>query len=267
MAYLIGADPEVFVTDKNNQFVSAFNMVPGDKANPYPVPFGAVQVDGMALEFNIEPASTRQEFIHNVTNVYDTLKQMVPEYNLHHVPVADFDPSYFETCDPSSKVLGCDPDYNAWTGVANNPPQGERPFRTASGHVHIGWTTDADPFSEEHFADCRTVVQQLDYALGIPSQLYDTDKRRRSMYGDFGAFRPKSYGVEYRVLSNAWLASEELMGWVYDNTQIAMTDLENGVRYSNKCYKPHQYTKDGDIRYIMNHYLKNLKLPPLAKAA
>ena len=67
MAYLIGADPEVFVTDKNNQFVSAFNMVPGDKAKPYPVPFGAVQVDGMALEFNIEPASTRQEFIHNIT--------------------------------------------------------------------------------------------------------------------------------------------------------------------------------------------------------
>ena len=231
MAYLIGADPEVFVTNKSNQFVSAFNMVPGDKANPYPVPFGAVQVDGMALEFNIEPASTREEFIHNVSAVYGTLKQMVPEYNLHHVPVADFDPAYFETCDPSSKVLGCDPDFNAYTGLPNDPPQGDRPFRTASGHVHIGWTSGVDPQDPEHFADCRAVVKQLDWALGIPSQAYDKDVRRREMYGQLGAFRPKSYGVEYRVLSNAWLASKSLMGWVFDATQKAVTDLENGNRY------------------------------------
>jgi hypothetical protein len=48
------------------------------------------------------------------------------------------------------------------------------------------------------------------------------------MYGAAGAFRPKPYGVEYRVLSNAWLQSEELMAWVYRTTTKAITDLFEG---------------------------------------
>lgn len=55
--YTIGADPEVFV-GREGQFFSAHGLVPGNKRRPHKVDRGAVQVDGMALEFNIDPASS-----------------------------------------------------------------------------------------------------------------------------------------------------------------------------------------------------------------
>ena len=68
MEILVGCDPEVFVK-KNNQFVSAHGLIRGDKKNPFPVKDGAVQVDGMALEFNINPAHSENEFVFSVQSV------------------------------------------------------------------------------------------------------------------------------------------------------------------------------------------------------
>lgn len=55
MSYLVGADPELFVS-KAGVILSAFGLVGGTKKVPQKVERGAVQVDGMALEFNIDPA-------------------------------------------------------------------------------------------------------------------------------------------------------------------------------------------------------------------
>jgi hypothetical protein len=105
-------------------------------------------------------------------------------------------------------------------------------MRTASGHIHIGWTKDEDPNDPVHFADCCALVKQLDYFLGLHSILWDRDNRRRSMYGKAGAFRPKPYGVEYRVMSNVWLTNEELMRWVFDQTHKAVDTLLNGENFA-----------------------------------
>jgi hypothetical protein len=43
-----------------------------------------------------------------------------------------------------------------------------------------------------------------------------------------GAYRPKSYGMEYRTLSNAWLLSEERMRFVYNATIAAIKTLSSG---------------------------------------
>lgn len=229
---LIGCDPEVFVRNPNSkQFVTAHNMIPGTKKEPFKVKHGAVQVDGMALEFNIDPAASRSAFVGNVKRVYHELEKMVPGYELVPVPVADFDPDYFiKEVDAQAKELGCDPDYNAYTGKPNviPPGSGDRPFRTASGHVHIGWTEDMDPMDPVHFEDCRIVARQLDFALGLQSLQFDKDNRRRSLYGKAGAFRPKPYGVEYRTLSNRWLTDDRLIAWVYDATVKALDALDKG---------------------------------------
>ncbi len=79
-----------------------------------------------------------------------------------------------------------------------------------------------------HFTSCCQLVKQLDYFLGIPSLLLDKDEERRHLYGKAGAFRPKPYGVEYRVLSNFWLKSPELMRWVYNTTHLAISELMKG---------------------------------------
>lgn len=227
LALLMGCDPELFV-QKDGRFESAFGLVKGDKENPTPVNKGAVQVDGMALEFNIEPASTEEEFCLNISTVLEQLEKMVPEYRVMAVPVAYFGEEYIKSQPEKAKELGCNPDYDAWSGEENTPPNAELPFRTGAGHIHIGWCEGADPHSSEHFHMCRVAVKQLDVALGVVSVLFDPDTQRREMYGNPGAFRPKSYGVEYRVLSNFWVGNVELRKWVYKATEQAFRWLEEG---------------------------------------
>lgn len=239
---LIGCDPEVFVR-KNGVFQSAFGLIQGDKKNPQKVPRGAVQVDGMALEFNIDPAASEDEFLLNVQDVFNTMRSMVPQFEVVATPVADFDPAHLAAQPPAALELGCDPDYNAWTGKANDRPDGNRPMRTASGHVHIGWTDDENILNADHVERCNMVSKQLDFYLGLPSLMYDHDVRRREMYGKAGACRYKKYGVEYRTLSNAWLNSQELIKWVFRAT-------ERGVRAAMEGKL--LFEKYGDIQDIIN---------------
>lgn len=240
---LVGCDPEVFVKS-NGKFISAHNMIAGDKKNPQPVKKGAVQVDGMALEFNIHPAKSEKEFVINVQEVFAALRAMVPQYQLEAVPVAHFGEEYMKQQPAAALELGCDPDYNAWTGYANDRPNGDRPFRTASGHVHIGWTKDVDVKEDHtHMARCNAAARQMDFFLGLPSLKYDSDTERRELYGKAGACRYKPYGVEYRTLSNAWLNSEKLISWVYRNVQEGMSRLMKGELLEDKF---------GDIQEIIN---------------
>jgi len=242
MEILVGCDPEIFVK-QGGKFMSAFGLIEGDKKNPQKVNRGAVQVDGMALEFNIDPAHNESEFVINVQDVYKTIRSMVPEYEVVAVPVADFSEEYLSTQPLAALELGCDPDYNAWTRTANPRPDGNRPMRTASGHVHIGWTGDKEPFEVGHLDNCEAVARQCDFYLGLPSLFYDAATRRREMYGKAGAYRPKPYGVEYRTLSNAWLNSEQLMAWVY---RAAVRATESAVAGNNLA------EKYGDIQDIIN---------------
>lgn len=238
---LVGCDPEIFVK-QNGVFKSAHNLIKGDKKNPQKVRNGAVQVDGMALEFNIDPASSEDMFAMNVQDVFNTIRGMVPDYEVLAVPVAHFDEEYMRQQPAEALELGCDPDYNAWTGMANVKPNANKPMRTASGHVHIGWTdgavTDAD-----HVNACHLIVRQLDFYLGLPSLVYDADIERREMYGKAGACRYKPYGVEYRTLSNAWLRSQTLMRWVYRNTVAGVRSVMEGNNLTEKY---------GDIQAIIN---------------
>lgn len=243
MNFLIGCDPEIFVK-KNGVFHSAHGLIQGDKKNPQKIRSGAVQVDGMALEFNIDPANSEDEFAFNVQDVYAQLCLMVPEYEVVATPVAHFTLDYIRAQPAAAKELGCDPDFNAWFSSVNNKPDGERPMRTAAGHIHIGWTNDQDIHNPSHQGMAKEAVKQMDFYLGLPSLEYDDDKLRREMYGKAGCFRPKSYGVEYRTLSNAWLKSESLIRWAYRSAVKGMTDLSNGVNLSQKY---------GDIQDIINN--------------
>lgn len=229
---LIGADPELFMQNPNTgEFISASDYaclarIPGTKYEPFKVPYGAVQIDGTALEFNIDPAKTVDEFVGYIRSVRKTLTEMVPGYNVLAVPVARFDANYFKFEVPTSaQELGCNPDYNGWSEDMNpRPDSAGEPMRTASGHLHIGWTEGQDIEDKDYFLKCCKFARQLDYYLGMYSLLWDKDGTRRQLYGKAGAFRPKSYGMEYRVLSNRWLDSEPLMRWVYNTVQCAMAD-------------------------------------------
>lgn len=234
MYITVGCDPEVFVRNKKTkQYVSAHGLVPGTKRDPFPVPQGAIQVDGMALEFNTEPCGDAKTFYNIVSNVLRSLKVRLneknPDLEVSLTPSVVFDRDIFDAAPDEAKMLGCEPDYNAWTGGINpRPDPSENPtLRTASGHVHIGWLSNPtpDPFSESHFEDCCILGRQLDYYLGMPSLLWDPDPTRRKLYGNLGAFRPKPYGIEYRVPSNQWLKSRELTQFVWNAAYTAVHHL------------------------------------------
>jgi hypothetical protein len=263
MQILVGADPELFVRNPNNmQFVSGHGLVPGTKLEPFKVDRGAVQVDGMALEFNIDPAATANEFFMNINTVRDRLQRMVPGYELVADPVAEFGDEYMRTQPPEALELGCEPDYCAWTGKANERPDGNVSFRSGAGHIHIGWTDGADTRSVNHLADCVAMAKQMDYYLGIYSLLWDGDNRRRSLYGKAGAFRPKPYGVEYRTLSNAWLRDPRMIRWVYHATVRGAEDLAAGKSAVDKHGDLAREVIDTNVTDWPNLYQLNI---PVAK--
>lgn len=244
MNFKIGADPELFVREprkanngKLHRFISAETcdgpLIPGTKKNPFEVRGGAIQVDGVAAEFNINAAKDFKEFFGNISTVVQDLRNRIKTKKdgayLKAVPTATFGAKYFNALPAHTRELGCEPDYSVYTGGAPNPrPQTDKPFRTGSGHIHIGWTSGKTPFEEGHMKDCMLVVRELDKYLLTAAKDWDTDTKRMSLYGKPGSFRPKSYGVEYRPLSNAWLSSPESIQYVYYITLGVMRSIASG---------------------------------------
>lgn len=207
----IGCDPELFLTH-GNKFISAYGLFPGTKEDPFPLEKGAVQVDGTALEFNIDPVTTEDEFVDNIKTVLAQMKDMVrevdPDLKINFLPVARFDPKDFESFPDECKLLGCDPDFNI-TGFMNVQPEEliSTPVRTASGHIHLGWTKEQDPFSPEHFSSALDVAKY--FHAEYPFRINAEEKERLKFYGADGSFRPKPYGVELRAYSNIWVEHEK----------------------------------------------------------
>jgi hypothetical protein len=239
----IGADPELFLWNTQERFfTSAAGWVPGTKHNPEKVACGAIQTDGLAAEINIDPAQNENDFVYNLNSVELIIENLLPLYLVkYYAPYVEFPIPYWDhAVSAIEKQIGCDPDFNAYTKEKNPPPTEEAvlaPIRTAAGHVHIGWTENVDPFDPSHFEDCCEVVKQLDILLGLNTLIWDPDNRRRNLYGKAGAFRPKHYGVEYRVPSNVWLGHELRKFCVYRYTVQAVQDLFEGNSYLNRAQK------------------------------
>lgn len=269
----IGCDPELFVRDKTTQtFVCAEGLIPGEKRDPFKVEHGAVQVDGTAVEFNIDPASTRVEFVGNVCRVYDQLSKMVKakneNYELVPTPIAHFEKKYFTTLSKKALELGCDPDWNAYTGEPNPAPDpGKGMFRTASGHVHVGWMDgDNDPKNPDYIRLCCDIVKQLDWFVGYPSLWFGDcreESGRRKLYGKAGCFRPKVYGLEYRTPSNTWLRDPKLIRYVYDQTKAAIDSYKDGYYLPDRSNSFNlKHCLDESIRYEYYFHSFNVPKPP-----
>lgn len=229
---LIGADPELFIR-QGSLVLPAVDLVPGTKRHPHPTPVGAIQVDGTALEFNIHPSSSENEFINNLVGTMQSLREYLndtaPEGEFFFTPIVQFDKGIFDQLPSTAKELGCDPDFSAYTGKPNPRPEPPETVRTASGHLHIGFCTGANVWSDEHFEACCRLTRHLDATVGYPAQFFSPlNSRRQQFYGNFGSFRPKSYGLEYRVLDNSWLRHTELMKWVYRQTRWAVELWQKG---------------------------------------
>jgi hypothetical protein len=216
----LGADPEVFLLNREGEFISSEHFIPGDKARPRDLGDGIfVQKDNVMCEFNIPPAESKKDFKDSLSLGLDKVMELLPEgYTISKDSSALF--SDEEIMSDQAMIFGCDPDMDAYTRQLQSPP--EMPIdaaRFCGGHVHLGieGTLDLEKKAE--------IVRHLDLYLGVPAVLLDADSDRKNVYGTPGRFRPKKYGVEYRTLSNFWI--KNYSDFIYDSCQNAIKKIND----------------------------------------
>lgn len=224
MSFTLGADPELFMADATGGLISAIDRIGGTKQFPRPLPIGdgcAVQEDNVAVEFNIPPSASKVDFSYNINKVLNHLSEMVAQQGLHFVNQCSASFPIDQILDPRAMEFGCDPDFNAWTGKRNPRPNVvDKTFRTCGGHVHVG-----HKFKTKK--EATQFIKYMDMMLGVPSIVMDEDTKRRDLYGKWGCYRIKPYGVEYRTLSNFWVFDDKYQQWVWDATEMAMDAWQN----------------------------------------
>lgn len=232
----VGSDAEVALVDMNGNPFSAEGLLGGSKTHPRITANGAVQEDNVLAEFNVNPASTVNEFVRNTNLVLQDLRDLIVPLDLSVsiVATADFNPKQLRS--RQARRAGCDPDYNAWTIARNTPPTFVgRTMRSCGGHLHASF-----PEAETDEGAPWKFSRILDLVLGVPSILMDRDSRRRELYGKAGAHRPKATkyndpynGVEYRVLSSFWLKSDELIAWAFNGVKFAHDHFQDYLEVAN----------------------------------
>lgn len=219
----LGCDPEMFLQTAMGELRSSIGLIGGTKVAPQALPLGdgyAVQEDNVAVEFNIPPAANVQEFINSINSTVRFLGDVVQQnygFEIATMSAASFPLDQLQT--PESQVFGCDPDFNAWTGKRNPKPKAaDAALRSCGGHIHIGF--------DKAKLDAMRIIQMCDLHLGVPSILMDEGDLRKQLYGKAGAYRDKSFGVEYRTLSNFWIFKDKLIEWAWNNTERAVNAVD-----------------------------------------
>jgi hypothetical protein len=227
----IGTDPEFFLK-KGDEYVSSQSAkIQGTKDEPVALKNGGtIQRDNVAVEFATAPADGREDFVGKVRSCLKDAHEMLPE---GHVMVVEPSAIFGEThlTDPEAQEFGCDPDFNAYTVAMNDKPWcGDSGFRSCGAHIHVG-CLDSDGNAIEglefllEFGGKISAVKAMDLFHGIISTVLDNSEasiKRRELYGKAGCHRPTDYGVEYRVLSNYWMKSPELVMLMDSLTRDAM---------------------------------------------
>ena len=232
--FTIGCDPEFFLRQrKNGKMICAIPFIKGTKYKPEILPSGSgnIQRDNVAVEFATNPASGSEDFIEKIQQTLSDVRNKIPkDCELSAEPSAHFAQDQLKH--PDSQVFGCDPDFNAWTVTENKTPYLEDlTFRSCGAHIHIGHQKgDGNEFLLNFDGKIQT-IRTMDAVHGIIATVLDSSKSanaRRQLYGKAGAHRPKKYGVEYRVLSNFWLKSPELVMLIYNLTKDVVKLVRSG---------------------------------------
>lgn len=221
MKFLIGADPEFFIKKKYGGYTSAVGLIGGSKWEPKKIDEDghAILEDNVAVEFNIKPASSFDEFRSSIHKVLDHIRGILPGYEFSKESAVSFPQEELMT--PEAQMFGCEPDFDAWRECVNEKPcADDKNLRSAGGHIHVG--------SDLAINNPVAVIRAMDLFLGVPSTQLDAGTLRRELYGKAGCFRAKSYGAEYRTLSNFWIFDDSLIQWAFDGTQRALEFVEKG---------------------------------------
>jgi hypothetical protein len=255
----IGTDPEFFLK-KGDEYVSSQSAkIQGTKHEPVALKNGGtIQRDNVAVEFATVPATDGKDFVAKVKScLVDTCNLLPAGHDLIVEPSATFDKVHLT--DPEAQEFGCDPDFNAYTVSMNEKPWcGDSGFRSCGAHIHIGClNSDGKAIKGLEFLltfDGKILaIKSMDLFHGTISTVLDNSNaavKRRELYGKAGAHRPTDYGVEYRVLSNYWMKSPELVMLMDSLTRDAMALI-----VGNKLQKVLDIVGEDELQSVINNGL------------
>lgn len=243
---ILASDPELFVK-KDGQVTSVAGMLGCSKSEKMDFEDTRIQEDNVLIEFDINPHDNFMGFNKNLMRGLNLCGDLVGTLGMELAPSLS---SHVFTADQIASFhkraleFGCEPDFNALTGLRNPKPKAADPgLRTAGGHVHFGF---------DHLGTWNTDNQKIlgvmcDYFLALPAMLIDPDDRRRELYGKAGACRWKPYGIEYRTLSNFWIFDEANRRFVYDQANKAY-----GVTTSREYHRLVSIVDPDTVQNIIN---------------
>ena len=227
---LLGSDPEILLFSVlENRPVTAIGLVGGTKDKPIPITSEghAIQEDGVAVEFNIPPCKTKEEYVKHINFVKGYIEDTICKpNNLVLLKEASSEFTDEQLACKEAQEIGCTPDIDAWNMTMNSPSGYTSNLRAVGGHVHVGY----DGHNEEYSLE---LIRLMDLFLGVGSVLLDKDTQRRSLYGKAGAMRFTKFGLEYRSLSNFWIFDDKLIEWVFENTIKAIEYFNAGGTVTN----------------------------------
>lgn len=242
--FTIGCDPEFFLMDKKGNFVPAFDTVGGTKKEPRVLECGhTVQEDGCAVEIGIRPATTADEFVTYVREAVDEVRSLVKKMGLKIAIVNEATFDMDQLRDPRGWEVGCDPDFDAYTGGKRIMRDYQDTTRYAGGHIHIGSPQLMNPKIISNY------IKTLDVVMGYKLNLMDKTHGRNAVYGGPGKFRFKPYGVEYRSPSNGWIGKPAVQRKIFEIAEKALYYVVDGNdRYARHAHHKHNYLNDAFIK-------------------
>lgn len=252
-----GSDPELFIINKKTgKVVSAVGKIPGTKNKPFhspDMPDGfALQTDNILVEFNIPPCKTKNEFVNNIEYMKNYIQEYIQKLNSNYdiLCASSQDVPVSQLRSKQAKCFGCDVDYNAYTELPNEKPDGASSTTRSSGlHLHLGY--------ENYNIDASLlIVKYFDAYIGIPSLFKDPDTKRRSLYGRAGCFRLTDYGLEYRTLGSSLMRNRETLEWLFDRiiNSIYAFNFHQNLPPSQDVRNAIDYSDMSLAKYLIDQY-------------
>jgi hypothetical protein len=174
------------------------------------------------VEFNIPPAKNEDEFHNYIQEALGYIQSTLPPtLDIFAFPSARVDKAWLVT--ENARIFGCEPDFDAWKFGEQNPrPNGETNIRSCGAHLHVG-------YEHPNYELSMALIRAMDIHIGLPSIIQEPENERKSLYGKAGAFRSKTYGVEYRTVSNYYIRDPKLTKWAFNNTLQAVEFVNTGA--------------------------------------
>jgi len=225
MNFSLGADPE-FMIVKDGEYKSVIGIIQGTVDNRIKIRGHEFYYDNVLAECAIKPSYSKEEAVSNFKECLQLFAEMAHPFQIVPQAAQHYDRNQLQH--PEAKTVNCDPEFCPYAMSMVNGPVEEILYgtlRTCGGHIHLGHETLTEGNNG------ILAMYMMDLFLGVPSLWLDKDPTsgtRREMYGAAGRYRAKSYGMEYRSLSNFWLQSPRFVEFIYDMSEFVTNFVVSG---------------------------------------